>query len=105
MSSKQCLAEPQSVSTEPSVPHAEASQSVLEFWYCSCPTIQLNVDLNIELTNLRLEVKQVQGNTPKFYHGGSQDTNIITFALTPSCSHIIFGSEIMQHTHTNQMTN
>ena len=45
------LAEPESVSTESSLPHAEVSQSVLDFWYYSCPTIQSNIKTSIAITD------------------------------------------------------
>ena len=39
------------LATEPSVPCAEASLSVLNFWYYSLITTQINIELSIELTN------------------------------------------------------
>ena len=42
------------------------SQS-FEFWYYSCPTIQMNIDLNIERTDLILEMKELQVIHKKFY--------------------------------------
>ena len=47
------------LATEPSVSHAEASQSVIDFWYYSCPSNQINIDQNVELTDLILEVKEL----------------------------------------------
>ena len=39
------------VSTEPSVSHSEASQSVFDFWYCSLITTQVNIETIIDITN------------------------------------------------------
>ena len=63
------------LATELSVPHADASQPVLDFWYYSCPSNQINIDLNIELTDLILEVKELE----VIHQNSIRLTSLITF--------------------------